>query len=510
MDLPAMFRRSVHRSPDRTAIVDVSTGERYTYADLEAAVDSVANGLRDAGIEPGDRVGLCLANRPETAVTFLATQAVGAVAVPFNFRLPADDVEYHLRDADPRVFLFDSSSREAVARAESNGGLAVETAYYVGDDAPEFARPFADLHGSTTTVEPPALGPEDPSVILYTSGTTGDPKGIPITHESTVARMFSNAAGQGYYLRETMLGVMPLYHTVGLHGIFFSLVSASGTYLCMPEFDPETAVEAIDREGVTALHEAPTIFKQLLDTDAIDGADVSSVSKIAYSGAPMSTALFEAVDRTFAPDRFTNIYGNTETYDPLQYVDLRTVDTPTVVGDSNLFHRTRIVALEATDPAATVEPGIEGELIVHTDSPAAFTEYLNKPTETAASIIDGWYFTGDAAYERDDGTVVVTGRADDLIISGGENIHPAEVEDVLSAHAGVDDVGVIGRPDEEWGEIVTAFVAGTASTADLEEWCLDHDGLADFKRPRAYEFVDTIPRNPSGKVMRYQLRASDE
>ena len=505
-----MFQRSVHRTPDRPAIVDESTGERYSYSALADEVSAVASGLRERGVSPGDRVGLCMGNRPETAIAFLATQAVGAVAVAFNFRLPADDVDYHLEDSTPRLFLFDALSRAAVARAESNGGLAVDDTYYVGEDAPDFARPFDDLRGSPGPVDVPALEPDDPSVILYSSGTTGDPKGIPISREATVARTISNALGQGYYLRETMLGVMPLYHTVGLHGIFFSMMAASGTYLCMPEFDPETAIEAIDREGVTALHEAPTIFKQLLDTAAIEDADLENVSKLAYSGAPMSPSLFEAVDEAFDPDHFTNIYGNTETYDPLAFVDLRTVDSPAVAGGSHLFHRTRIVELDTDDPAATVEPGVEGELIVHTESPASFTEYLNKPEETRESIVEGWYFTGDAAYEREDGNVVVTGRADDLIISGGENIHPTEVEDVLMAHPEVQDVGVIGRPDEEWGEVVTAYVDGSATADALEAWCLENDGLADFKRPRAYEFVDEIPRNPSGKTMRYLLRESAE
>jgi 2-furoate---CoA ligase len=225
----------------------------------------------------------------------------------------------------------------------------------------------------------PDLSPDDPSVILYTSRTTRDPKGIPVSREATVVRSLSNSLGQGYYLRETMLGVMPLYHTVGLHGILCSMLATSGPYLCMPEFDPELAVRALDDEGVTALHEAPTIFQHLLGTDAAEGASLDTVSTVAYSGAPMSTTLFEAVDEAFEPDRFTNIYGYTETYDPLEFVDLRTVDKPTVAGNSHTFHRTRIVERDSKDPERTVDG------------------YLNKPEETDAAIVDGWYFTGDAA-----------------------------------------------------------------------------------------------------------------
>lgn len=509
MDISSMFERSVSRTPERDAVVDVVTDERYTYRELAAEVDSVAAGLVDRGIGPGDRVAVCMANRPQHAAVFLATQKIGAVAVSFNFRLPADDIDYHLEDSSPSAFFFDELSKEAVERAESRGGLECDSCVHVGDGTPAFAESYDEFHSESPTGDAPDVGPDDPSVVLYTSGTTGAPKGIPVSREASVARTLSNSLGQGYYLRETMLGVMPLYHTVGLHGIFCSMMAMSGTYLCMPEFDPESAVRTIDSEGVTALHEAPTIFQHLLHSDAIDEASVDTVTTIAYSGAPMSQTLFEAVDEAFSPDHFTNIYGNTETYDPLEFVDLRSVDKPTVVGNSHTFHRTRIVELDSADPELTVDPGAEGELIVHTESPASFSEYLNKPEETRKAIVDGWYFTGDAAYERDDGNLVVTGRADDLIISGGENIHPAEVEDVLTAHADVTEVGVVGSPSEEWGEVVKAYVNGDVTVEALDEWCREHDGLADFKRPREYEFVDEIPRNPSGKIMRYRLRQFD-
>jgi 2-furoate---CoA ligase len=148
-------------------------------------------------------------------------------------------------------------------------------------------------------------------------------------------------------------------------------------------------------------------------------------------------------------------------------------------------------------------------LIVDTGAPASFSAYWRKPEETAAVLVDDWYFTGDAARRTDDGAVVITGRTDDLIISGGENIHPAEVEDVLASHPAVDDVGVVGAPDETWGEVVTAYVSGDTTAEELDQWCRDSDSLADFKRPRAYTFVETVPRNPSGKIMRYQLREDE-
>lgn len=303
---------------------------------------------------------------------------------------------------------------------------------------------------------------------------------------------------------------MPLYHTVGLHGVLYNALSMSGTYLCMPNFDPERCVRAIPQWEVTALHEAPTIFSQYLNTDAIDEVDVSSVRAVGYSGAPMSSGLFEDVVDVFDPDHIANLYGTTEAYGTTAYVGMNEDDDPTMTGPANIFYEIRIVDL-GSDPDAGVERGEEGELIVNTDSPLAFDGYLNKPKHTEKVIHDGWFFTGDAAYETDEGNIVITGRADDMIISGGENIHPVNVEDVLASHPRIRDVGVIGIPHEEWGELVKAYIVADneLSAHDIEEWCLNNDTFPDFKRPRTYEFVEELPRNPSGKIMRYKLHREE-
>ena len=348
---------------------------------------------------------------------------------------------------------------------------------------------------------------EDPSIVLYSSGTTGDPKGIPLDHRATTARTLINAMGQRYYLGETLIGVMPLYHTVGLHGVLCAALSVSGTYLCMPEFDPERCVRAIPEWNVTALHEAPTIFNQYLETDAIDDADVSSVRAVGYSGAPMSSDLFDRVVDVFDPEHITNQYGTTEAFGTTAHAGLDSNDDPAMTGPANLFYEVRIVEIDGT-PDDIVERGREGELIVNTDSPAAFDGYLNKPDHTAEVITDGWFYTGDAAYRTDDGNIVITGRADDMLISGGENIHPENLEDVLVSHPQIRDVGIIGDSHDNWGEIVKAFVVADdgLSAEELDDWCLENDDLADFKRPREYVFIDELPRNPSGKILRYRLR----
>lgn len=508
----SLFEQAVERTPDATAVVDLATEQRLTYRELAGRVRRVANGLRERGIEQGDRVAVCLRNRPEHVTLFLATQAIGAVEVPFNFRLAPDGIRYTLTDADPSLLVYGDDIAEHVAALHETLSLDEYVALSDGSaGAPEFADPFRSLQTGAADPVQVEVAASDRSVIQYSSGTTGDPKGIEITHEGTVARTLVDAFGQRFRMEvEVMLGAMPLYHTVGLHGILLTMLAVGGTYVSMPEFDPERAVRAIEQEGVTAFHEAPTIFSKLLDTEAIEETDTGSVRVVTYSGAPMSTSLLDRLTETLDPEFISNQYGCTEAYAPLSQFNLRESGQPTEAGGANLLQRVRIVELGASDPDAEVDRGEEGELIVHTGAPTTFSGYWQKPAATAASVHDGWFFTGDVAYRTPAGRTVITGRADDMIISGGENIAPSDVEDVLAVHDAVTDVAVIGVPDEEWGEVPKAYVvleeAGHVDADALDSWCLDSDNLPDFKRPRAYEFVTELPRNPSGKVKRYVLR----
>jgi long-chain acyl-CoA synthetase len=509
MLFPLTFEQSVARTPDRSAVVHLNDDTELTYSELQSGAYRVANALRDRGLESGDRVAICMANSPEHVVAFVATQLAGVVAVPFNFRVAASGVRYHVEDSDPELLLFDELSRDAVTAIAEEIDVPM---VHAGADTPEFAESFEEF------ADAPAVDPDvevdyrDPSVMLYSSGTTGDPKGIPLDHEATASRWLINALGQHYYLDENMLGVMPLYHTVGLHGILCGLLSMSGTYLCMSDFDPDLAVRGIEEYNVSALHEAPTIFASLLDSDAIDEVDLSSVQTIGYSGAPMSQSVFDRTMEAFDPDHIANLYGTTEAYGTLAHVELHDINDPTVSGPANVGMTTRIVDFDSEGPEDTVETGTQGELIVKTNSPVTFNGYWNKPKATEKRIHDGWFFTGDAARRTEENRIIITGRVDDMIISGGENIYPSEVEDVLLTHPDVADAGVVGHPNEKWGEMVVAFVerSDSVTEAELDEWCRDSDELADYKRPRQYHFVDGLPRNPSGKIERYKLESRTE
>ncbi|MGM0605483.1 MAG: class I adenylate-forming enzyme family protein [Halobacteriota archaeon] len=507
LTIPALFEQAVERTPQKAAIIDTETDERLSYRGLRTQVRAVANGLAERGVESGDTVAICLRNVPEHCITFLATQELGAVAVPFNFRLKIDGVRYTLADSEPTAFVFGDAIADVVA--ELHPDVPAETLVHVGEEPPPFAISFDELRSDDTDPISTTVTPADRSVIQYSSGTTGNPKGIKLDHLASVTRVLMNSMGQQFRIdAERMLGVMPLYHTVGLHGIFCNMIALSGTYLCQPTFDPERCVETIAEYGVTALHEAPTIFNKLVDTEAITRVDVQSVRVLTYSGAPMDSTLFDRVQRHFDPEYLSNNYGCTEAYGPLGQLNLLHGGSPIETGPANILQETRLVEIGSADPDARVDRGEEGELIVSMDSPTVFSGYLNKPERTAEVVHDGWFFTGDVAYETEDGHTVITGRSDNMIVSGGENIYPTEIEDVLTSHPVVTDVAVVGVQEETWGEVPKAFVttARQIDSAELDEWCRNSTSLPDFKRPREYEFVDSLPRNPSGKVLRYELR----
>jgi 2-furoate---CoA ligase len=290
---------------------------------------------------------------------------------------------------------------------------------------------------------------------------------------------------------------MPLYHTMGIH----SLLAASlvgGCVVMQPEWGAEAALRLIEEERITSLYLAPTLFYDLVHHPRFGDFDATSVSAVAYAGAPMTSALAERVASAFDPQTFVNHYGSTEIYTFAVHRDQRA--KPGCAGRAALNARLRL------DP-----PG-EGEILCHMSSDEAFTGYWNRPDADARAIRDGWYSTGDVGRIDADGDLWVVGRVDDMIISGGENVHPVEVEDVLSRAPGVNEVAVVGEPDDRWGQRVVAFVVTDegVTSEQLDAYCLASDTLARFKRPREYRFVPELPKSASGKILRRLLRDQAE
>jgi len=503
LTLAALLERAALRRPHADAVVD---GERrLTYAELAVRARGLAEGFRRLGVGRGDRVLLVLRNRLEHVLAYWALQLSGGVPTPVNFRLAPGELRYVLTDCGARVALCEAST--AATLAEAADGSAVRLVA-VGDGGPRGALPFDEI-AATRPNAPLDIVATDLSLLLYTSGTTGRPKGVPRTHLNHYAGAVAHVVQCGYTWQERTLGVMPLYHTMGIHALT-SMAAIDGCFVCQPEWSAGTALALIGRERVTALYLIPTLFYDLVHAPGVAAADVTSVRKLAYAGAPMLAPLTEACVRAFHPAVFINHYGSTEIYTFTVRPDVAA--KPGCAGRAGLHSTIRVVAA-STDrrvgPDDVVMPGDKGEIIASLASEEAFAGYWNRPDADAKALRDGWYFTGDMGWVDDEGELYVAGRVDDMIISGGENIHPVEIEDVLARHPEVRDVAVVGEPDEKWGERVVAFVvpktAGLEAAA-LDAFCRAATDLASFKRPRRVVFVREIPKTASGKILRRLLR----
>jgi 2-furoate---CoA ligase len=301
---------------------------------------------------------------------------------------------------------------------------------------------------------------------------------------------------------------MPLYHTMGIHALT-SMAAINGCFVCQPEWSSAGTLQLIAEERLTALYLIPTLFWELTHAPELARTDVASVRKLAYAGAPMLAPLTEACAKAFSPDVFVNHYGSTEIYTFSISPDVRA--KPGCAGRPGIHSTLRVVVASAerrVGPEEIVPAGLKGEIIASLESDEAFAGYWNRPDADARARRAGWYFTGDMGWIDTDGDLWVAGRVDDMIISGGENIHPVEIEDVLARHASVKDVAVIGEPDEKWGERVVAFVvpSGALTTEALDHHCRTSGDLANFKRPRRFVFVAEIPKTASGKILRRLLR----
>ena len=441
--------RSLYAACERHPEVEAFPGVRY--GELLRRVRRIAGGL---GVEPGARVAVVLDNRLETTLLYWAAQWAGAVFVPLSWRLSAAELDYCLADCGARVVIRDV------------------------DPLPDGAE------------HPGALDRDERelSLLLYTSGTTGRPKGVPRSHAADRAGGLSQALQHGYAWGDRTLGVMPLYHTMGVHSLL-AMHLVGGCFVPQARWDAGEALRLIEEERISSLYLAPTLFHDLVHNPSLASTDVGSVRALGYAGAAMPSALVRRCADVFSPEVFVNHYGSTEVY--TFSIGRDQLGKPGCAGRAAVNTRLRILD--------------SGEICVDLASPEAFAGYWNRPDADEKAIRDGWYSTGDTGHLDADGDLWIDGRVDDMIVSGGENVHPLEVEDVLAAHPRVREVAVIGVVDERLGQHVTAVVVGTATEDELDAHCLD-SSLARFKRPREYRFVDELPKSASGKILRRMLR----
>lgn len=500
MNVGLLFEMAAQRTPDRTALV--ASDKQWTYRDLYASVSAIADHLLQSGVGPGDRVMTIMKNSPENVITFLATQIIGAVYVPINFRSKWTTIQYHIENSEAKVVVTDGQYFE---RLSASGITVIIASGTLGSEVWNFeSLPLIE----DVCARAGEILPSDLSVILYTSGTTGLPKGVPLTHLNSVSRALGLSINHGLKHMSNLkaLGLMPLYHTVGLHTVLLGTLLFNGTFYTLGDFEPLNCLDWIESHGINYLFGTPTHLYSLAIANRDAKRDVTSLQHLLYAGAPMTANQVQICTSELC-DNFTLIYGNTETYNSLYAREHS--DRPGIA-KCGIFHRVRVVKLGIGHEP--VSDGEIGELIVDIRSPESFQGYLKNDEETAKKIIDGWYHTGDACLLHFGGFVEILGRIDDLIISGGENINPSEVENVLLTCPGIIDVAAIGLPDEIWGSAVTAFVVrqdDNCSISFIDDY-LRGSELENYKRPRRVFFVNSIPRNPSGKVLKSELRREFE
>lgn len=500
-DLGRSFLASVERRPQATAIADGALHKSYEtwFRDIQ----SVAHALEGFGLSKGDRLLVIMQNRWQMATLHWACQFAGIIVTPVNWRSTAQDLEFFITDTEARVVAYDESACEAVHGCSSAQSLVRITSGQIEDpDAHDFDS-LLDNRGDTilrATVE-------DISLMLYTSGTSGKPKGVPRLHRAERSAALAHVAQNLYRHNECTLGVMPLYHTMGVRSLL-SMALVDGKFVCIPKFDPKETLDAIEREQVSNLYLVPTLYHMLIEHPDFDPVRVGSVDKLGYAGAPMSAGLIARVEAAFSPSLFVNHYGSSEIY--TFTIDQNASHKPGSSGRASLNQRIRVVRIGTDTPDEQMPVCEEGEIIADLNGDEAFQGYWQRPDADQKALKQGWYFTSDTGYFDADGDLFVTGRVDDLIITGGENVSPVEIEDVLSLHPQVEEVVVVGLPDERWGNIVAAFVKlrSPIKEEELDRHCIERE-LTRFKRPRRYVFVDEIPKSPVGKILRRVLREQE-
>ena len=495
---------NARRHPDETCLVMKSeTGsESFTFAAFNERADRVAHLLRDRGVGAGDRVAVYMGNNTETLETYYGAMKLGALPVPVNHRFKDEEVGYVLHDSEACLCVFDGDAAPTV-RAVREGDTPVDEYLYIGEDVPEFADGFrtarASASGGRIEIVPNRL---DDAALLYTSGTTGQPKGCVLTHDNLIQNSVNTVYSAGFEENaDRFLVVTPMFHIAAI-GVFNNTFYAGSTTYIVEEFDPVRTLEIIDEERITGSFFVPTMSRAMLAVDDFAEYDLSSFESYMTGAAPSSEELKREVMEAFDADLY-EVFGQTE-MSPVTTIlhPENALEKPDSIGKPIINVTLKIV----DDEGEEVEQGEVGRAAYK--GATAFREYLGMPEKTEEVFDDEGYFVSSDLVRRDeDGFVYFVDRYDDMIISGGENVYPTEIEAVLEDHSDVAAAGVIGVPDETWGERIKAVVVAreevSMSAEDVQS--VVGDRLADFKVPREVAFREELPRNPTGKVIKSQL-----
>ncbi len=505
MTVDYLIKRSAKKFGKRLALVDGDL--RFTYEALNDRVNRLANGLLGMGLKKGDRVGVLFRNCHQAMESTLALNKAGFVYVPLNARYAGQEHVYMLNDSEANTVIYSKEFSDTIDQIRHQ--IPGVKNYICAGEAENAVSYEGLLDGSPGKEPDITISPEDLLYIRYTSGTTGKPKGVMLTHRNGVASIVNSIIDNvDIKPDDVMVHVGPITHASGALILPHFILGAANVLL--KEFDPELFLQTIERERATTIFVVPTMLIVLLQHPGLAKYDLSSLKTIKYGAAPMPLEPLKEALRIFGPI-LTQGYGLTEA--PLQDTGLRkedhVVDGPPEVtarlasaGRELQLIQVRIVDDEGNE----LKPGEIGEIAIKGDN--VMLGYWKNPEATAEKLRNGWLHTGDMAYKDEEGYIFIVDRKHDMIISGGFNIYPKEVEDAIYSHPSVSQCAVIGVPDDRWGESVKAVVVLKKGYQVTEQDIIDHcrKSIASYKKPKSVEFVDSIPVNPNGKVMRRELR----
>ena len=500
--------QGLHRAVQQTPALPATIyrGRVRTWAQCADRVARLAAALRAIGVQRGDRVAMLALNSDHYHDYFFAVPWAGAVLNPVNTRWSPAEIAYSLIDSQTRVLIVDDEF-SAIAQTLRKECPDLTAVIHCGD-AP-VPRDFLSIEQLIASHEPVGdayRGGDDLAGVFYTGGTTGSPKGVMLSHSALLTSALGFTAHGDTITRSGIsLHAAPMFHLADI-GAWMSRNCVGGTHVIVPTFEPASVVEAISRYRVTDLLLVPTMIHMLVDSAAARAADLSSVQHLVYGGSPISEAILDRVEKVMPTVNLVQAYGMTELSPVITVLDAASHQNPRLrrsAGRAAPHAQVRIVDESDTE----VPLGVIGEVVVRGGH--VMLGYWNRPEETARALCRGWLHTGDGAYMDECGYVFIVDRLKDMIVSGGENVYSAEVENALAKHPAVAACAVIGVPDDRWGERVHAVVVpaagASAAAVELREYC--KTVIAGYMAPRSIEFVDQLPLSGAGKVLKRDLRA---
>ena len=504
LNLAVILEESTKKNPDKVAII--MDDFKLTYAQLNAAANQVANALVDAGLKPGDRVGMMLPNVPQFPIIYFGILKAGMIAVPMNVLLKAPEVEYYLSDSGASAFVyFDMFAAEAVKGADAvkSVKLKIQVPLVPDTDAPKGATDLGEFtKGKPRTFDTAATEADDVCLLIYTSGTTGHPKGASLTNFNlfecchVTTHVFT-------YEPETdvILAVLPMFHSFGLSNVVNGCIHGGITMSLLPRFDADKALEIIQRDKVSLFLGVPTMYFAMLNHPERTTYDLSSLRLCVSGGASIPGEVLSAWEKATGT-KILEGYGLSETSPTATF---NQIDVGQKVG--SIGTPVWGVQVKIFDEAGKeVDQGERGEIVIKGHN--IMKGYWGKPEATAETIKDGWFHSGDIGYVDEEGFFFIVDRKKEMIIRGGFNVYPREIEEVIYAFPKVAEAAVIGIPDEKFGEEVVAVVAPkpgeTIDVGELQAFVKER--VAAYKYPRKIEVVKELPKGPTGKIMKREIK----